>query len=261
MGKNRMADKSALRRDIAIACRIIGREIGSMGHVSARIDDREMYLRCRSDNEAGLLYADTPSVRRMDFDGNGPLIGEYRRPHELPLHGEIYKARSAVQAVAHCHPYHALLCGLVGVEFRPIFGGYQPPTLRIALRGVPLFDRVTQTITNRELAQEMCDAMGDNDLVLLRGHGIAAVGKTVQQATSLAVNFEHLAQITWQLALSGRYEEVRNIPEEDLRRYGPERSGAPDDSAGVVEEGGGWRRHLLALEASVGLPSSVQGDE
>ena len=64
-----MADKSALRRDVAIACRIIGREIGSMGHVSARIDDREMYLRCRGDNEAGLLYADTPSVRRMDFDG------------------------------------------------------------------------------------------------------------------------------------------------------------------------------------------------
>ena len=256
-----MPDSSAeLRREVATACRIVGRTLGSTGHVSARIDDREMYLRCRGSNEMGLVYADTPAVRRMDFDGHGPLIGAYRTPHETPLHGEIYKARPDVQAVVHAHPYNALLCGLVGVEFRPLFGGYQPATLRIALNGVPIYDRVTQTITTRELAEEMCDAMGDRDIVLLRGHGIAAVGDSVQAATGLAIRFEHLAEIVWQLVLSGRYEQISEIPEADKLRYGPERVGGPPLTEGG-EEGGGWRTHLMALEAGVGLPSVVEGDD
>ena len=196
----------------------------------------------------------------MDFDGNGPLIGAYRTPHETPLHGEIYKARPDVQAVVHAHPYNALLCGLAGVEFRPLFGGYQPATLRIALNGVPIYDRVTQTITTRELAQEMCDAMGDRDIVLLRGHGVAAVGGSVQAATGLAIRFEHLAEIVWQLVLSGRYEQISEIPEADKLRYGPERVGGPPLTEGG-EEGGGWRMHLIALEAGVGLPSVVEGDD
>ena len=250
------------RQEVATACRIVGRKLGSTGHVSARIDDREMYLRCRGENEAGLAYADTPSVRRMDFDGNGPLIGTYRLPHELPLHGEVYKARPDAQAVVHAHPYSVLLCGLVGVEFRPVFGGYQPPTLRIALDGVPVYDRVTQTITNRELALEMLDAMGDRNLVLLRGHGVVTTGRSVRAATQLALRFEHLAEITWQLVLSGRYDDVPDIPDIDRRRYGPEREGAPVES-GVVEvaEGGEWLRYMRDLEAGAGLPSTASGDE
>ena len=249
------------RREVATACRILGQKIGSTGHVSTRIDDREMYLRCRGGNEAGLLHADTPSVRRMDFDGKGPLIGAYRTPHETPLHGEVYKARPDANAVVHVHPYHTVLCGLAGVEFRPIFGGYAGWSVQLTQRGVPLYDRVTQTITTRELGQEMCDAMGDRDLVLLRGHGLVTVGKTVEAATVLAIRFESLAEIVWQLVLSGRYDKVPNVPEEDLLRYGPRRVGAPPPLADGGEEGGGWRQFLRALEGGVGLPSSVQGDE
>ena len=246
-----------LREEIAMACRILGQEIGSTGHVSARISDTEMYLRCRGDNEAGLLYANTPSVRRMELDGKGPMVGAYRIPHEMPLHGEIYRNRPDVEAVVHVHPYNVLLCGLAGVEFRPIFGGYQPPTLRIALQGVPVYDRVTQTITTRELAQEMCDAMGDHDLILLAGHGAAAVGTTVQAATMLAIRFEHLAQITWQLVLAGKYDSVRETPEIDRIHY----SNYFSRDSGGGDEGGGWGRYINALEATVGLPSSVHGDD
>ncbi len=251
------------RREVATACRILGAAIGSTGHVSSRIDDREMYLRCRGSNEAGLAYADTPSVRRMDFDGKGPLIGAYRTPHETPLHGEVYKLRPDANAVVHVHPYHAVLCGLAGVEFRPIFGGYAGWSVQVTQHGVPLYDRVTQTITTSELAREMCDAMGDRDLVLLRGHGMVTVGKTVEAATVLAIRFERLAETVWQLVLSGRYDQVPNVPEEDILRYGPDRIGGPAQSpaASGAEEGGGWRQYLRALEAGVGMPSSVRGDE
>ena len=102
--------------------------------------------------------------------------------------------------------------------------------------------------------------MGDRDIVLLRGHGIAAVGDSVQAATGLAIRFEHLAEIVWQLVLSGRYEQISEIPEADKLRYGPERVGGPPLTEGG-EEGGGWRMHLIALEAGVGLPSVVEGDD
>ena len=113
-----------------------------------------------------------------------------------------------------------------------------------------------ELVTTRELAQEMCDAMGDRDLVLLAGHGIATVGKSVQGATMLAIRFEHLAQITWQLVLSGTYDSVRDIPEIDRVHYG----NYPYARDGG-EEGGGWGKYINAMEATVGLPSSVHGDD
>ena len=43
-------------------------------------------------------------------------------------------------------------------------------------------------ITRAELAAEMLAAMGDADVVVLRGHGITVGAPTVEQATVLAVN-------------------------------------------------------------------------
>ncbi|MCH7870807.1 MAG: hypothetical protein IID33_03820 [Planctomycetes bacterium] len=79
----------------------------------------------------------------------------------------------------------------------------------------------------------------------------------------LAIRFEGLAEMVWQLVLSGRYDQVKNVPDEDILRYGPDRIGGPAQSpvASGAEEGGGWRQYLRALEAGAGMPSSVRGDD
>lgn len=252
-----------LRRKVATSCRILGNEIGSGGHVSARIPGTdEMWLRCRGGRrEGGLTGTDLHHIRRVSFDGEGPGLGsKHAAPHETPLHGELYRARREVGAVVHVHPKYALLCGVTGVEFTPIFGGYNPGVLRIALRGVPVYPRAA-TIIDKKMAAEMIDVMGSRDIVLLRGHGIAAVGPSVEAATSLAMRFETLCEIMWQIALSGR--KPIEISPEDKARYDPNRRESVPVPAsrdwqallgGGDGEEMGWRGYVRRLEGSLGLP-------
>ena len=260
-----MADSPQdLRRKVAIACRILGmlglvRE--STGHVSARIAGTdEMWIRCRGGNERGLMFTGLHNIRRADFDGKGPGLGaEHFAPHETPLHGEIYRARPDVQAIVHAHPYYALMCGIADLEFRPLFGGYEPSALDIVLKGVPVFPR-SITVHSKELAAEMLTCLGDRDVLLMRGHGITVTGSSVEGVLQQAIRFDRLAHIMWEAAQSGR--KVSPIPDEDLTHYSERRSerressrdGRPDWSGAEGAENWGWNHYVALLENYVGLP-------
>ena len=254
-----MADATEeLRRKVALSCRILANELhDGTGHVSARLPGDQMLMWCRDGRGGGLLGTNVHHIRRVDFDGDG-AGEEYASPHETPLHGEVYRARPDVNAVVHVHPPFGLLCSITNVQFRPIFGGYHPASLRMALLGVPTMNRAA-TVTTKELAKQMIEVMGDRDIVLLKGHGIAAAGPTVEAATNLAIDFERLAQIHWQVALSGL--KADDIPPEDIARYDPARRAARPP--GVTREArdlpaadeSGWGRYIQSLERSVGLPT------
>jgi hypothetical protein len=97
-----------LRETVAQACRILALEglvEGVLGHVSARVDDTRMLLRCRGPAERGLELTSAEDVRLVDLDGHGddPASG-YAAPNELPIHGELLRARPEVGAVVHAHP-------------------------------------------------------------------------------------------------------------------------------------------------------------
>src|SRR5438094_3669400 len=153
-----------LQHNVATSCRILGMlglVSGTTGHVSARIPGSDqMWIRCRGGDEYGLMFTDLHNIRRVDFDGRGPGLDElHASPNETAIHGEIYRAHPEVQAVVHAHPPYALLCGITGLEFRPVFGAFDPSALNIALKGVPVYPRAI-TITNPQLAADMLKVMG-----------------------------------------------------------------------------------------------------
>ena len=130
------ADELAQLRDtIATGCRILALEglvEGVLGHVSARVDGSRMLLRCRGPAEHGLLFTTPDDVRLVDFGGEGDENGSgYRTPNELPIHGEIFRARPEVNAVVHAHPPAVLLCGITALPLRPVFGSYNIPAMRM----------------------------------------------------------------------------------------------------------------------------------
>lgn len=271
-----MADVEELRRTVAMACRVMGVEFPGAGHVSARIPGTdEMWLMCRGGAGRGLTGANLSNIRRLDFEGGpggGPGLGnKYWPPHETPLHGEIYKARPDVGAVVHVHPRHAVLCSVIDVEFTPILGGYNPGLASIAILGIPVYER-TATVVDQEMAVDMVKAMGSRDIVLLKGHGIAATGKTVEAATSVAQRFEQLCEFMWQVALSGR--KPTEMSQLDKDRYDPRN---PNRSASIAmlqrygdripanefEDGerGGPRVWTRKLETTVGLPDEHLDDD
>ncbi len=197
-----------LREKVAKSCRILAMEglvEGILGHVSARIPgSNEMWIRCRSDEEQGVRYTTVEAIRQVDFNGRGPSLGErYQVPNELPIHGEIMKTRRDVNCVIHAHPVEALICGITGLDFRPIFGAFNMPAMRIALEGIAVFPR-SYLVNRPELAAPMLEIMGDKNICLMKGHGITVTGKTVEEATIRVLNFNVLARATLQVAQTGR---------------------------------------------------------
>jgi ribulose-5-phosphate 4-epimerase/fuculose-1-phosphate aldolase len=209
-----LEDGAALRRTVATACRVLERRglvDGILGHVSARVAGDELVIRCRGGaRERGLRFSKPSDVWRLTLDGEPVDVPE---THELPIHTETLRRRPEFGAVVHAHPPAALLAGLAGLQPRPVFGAYNIPALHLARRGVPVYDR-SVLITRAELAAEMLAAMGDADVVLLRGHGITVGAPTVEQATVLAVNLNVLLDVTVKLRLLGA--GAPDVPAADL---------------------------------------------
>lgn len=199
-------DGPALRTTVATACRVLaanGLVDGILGHVSARVADDALIVRCRGEDERGLRRTQAGDIWRVSTDGTAiDLPSGFTPPNELPIHTELMRARPEVGAVVHAHPQAALLAGLAALEPRPVFGAYNIPAMRLARDGVPVFPRPV-LITRRELAADMVAAMGAADVCLLRGHGITVAGPTIEAAVVTAINLNALLEVTVELARLG----------------------------------------------------------
>ncbi|MEA2639639.1 MAG: hypothetical protein QOF51_1033 [Chloroflexota bacterium] len=252
-----MADSvQELREKVTLSCRILAmmglvRDI--TGHVSARVPDApdEMLLRCRGVDEYGLAATSVSQVRRMTFDGQGgDLDADHERPLELPIHGEVLRARPEVGCVIHAHPTGVLMCGLAGIDLRPIVGAYDPGAMQLALAGIPVYPR-SILISRPELGRELAAALGDKSVCFMRGHGFTVTGTTVEQATIRAVKVEALARIMWQLKIAG--VTPANISDDDIAAF---RSGGP--GAGLVRaDEWTWKAYVKQLEDGKPLPPDV----
>lgn len=234
------------RRTVALGCRIMayaGLTEDVLGHISMRLDSDTMLLRCRGPHERGLLFTTQDDVHELRLDHAAALAGGYHPPHEAPLHVEILRARPEVGAVVHAHPRHTVLADLARLPLRPVFGAYHIPAYRMALAGVPVYPR-SVLIATAELGRQLAAALGDADQCVLRGHGVAVVGRSVEEAVVRALTLEELARWTVELARLGPLPDA--VPQEDRR-------GLPDLGA-ELNDLAVWRHHVARLEsAGLGL--------
>ena len=114
------------------------------------------------------------------------------------IHGEIYRARPDVGAVAHSHSPSIIPFGVVAsAPLRPVFHmagfiGDRAPVFEIRdSRG----DHPDLLISDRALGAALAEQLGDQGLVLMRGHGSTAVGVSIRQAVYRAVYAEVNARL------------------------------------------------------------------
>ncbi len=243
-GSGNPAQESALsdlRRTLAMACRVLahaGLAEDVLGHVSLRLPDDRVLVRCRGPEERGLLFTNGEDIRLVDLDGVGDL-GEHALPNEFPIHAEVLRARPDVAAVVHVHPPSVLLAGLADVPLRPVFGAYNIPAYRMAEAGVPVYRRAV-LIRTATLGREMVAEMGEASACVLRGHGATTVGSSVEQAVVRALNLEVLARVCVHL------ERIRGkAAAPDLSA--DERAELPDLGADF-NDGLVWRHHVSRLD-------------
>jgi ribulose-5-phosphate 4-epimerase/fuculose-1-phosphate aldolase len=212
------ASLDAVRSTVATACRILahqGLTTDVLGHVSVRVNEDRMALRCRGPLDQGLLFTVPDDVRLVDFDGHGDLEGGYAVPNEFPIHAELLRARPDVNAVVHAHPRDVVVADLGGVELRQIFGAYNIPAARLAHRGVPVYPR-SVLIRTAQLGRAVADAVGGHDACVLRGHGIVTAGESVAQAVMAALDLTELSRACAEVTRLGA--AVVPVPDDDHRQ-------------------------------------------
>src|ERR1700730_5251135 len=193
---------------VAQACRAAaarGLAECSLDHLSLRVDDERLLLRCRSDTDTGVAFTRPTDIRLIEFAGSAGAPGEldgYRVPNELPIHIETMLADPRRRAVAHLHPPAVVAADLAGITIRPIYGAYDIPGAWLARGGVPVYERAV-LIRNTMLGKEMVAAMGNAPVVICRGHGITSAAATVQHAVLQAISLDALARMSLQVRAAG----------------------------------------------------------
>lgn len=134
-----------------------------------------------------------PSLRVDDLlkiDLDGRLIeGIFKPSMEWPFHVAIYRRRTDVNCVLHCHPPVATGLTLAGVRIKPI-------TLEAALMiarapVVPFIYPGT-----RELGEAVAEAALGSRVVLLQNHGAVTVGYDLHEALTAMEILEEAATMT-----------------------------------------------------------------
>ena len=153
------------------------------GHASVRLDDGRMLINIGSCQRSQVTQGDIVTI---DFDGN-VIEGQGKPPLEFHLHAGIYKARSDVEAVIHCHPNWSTILTPAGAENLPV---YAQGSLVYPL---PILDS-PDSINNVDMAKRLTDLLGDRPAALMKAHGAVTTGKSIVDAFVLLNYLEDNAQ-------------------------------------------------------------------
>ena len=198
------ADRAVLE-DLAAASRILVDQgvFDAAGHVSMRhLANPEHFLMSRSLAPQFVTAADI-----MEFDLDCVAIDPKGRNGfiERYLHGEIFRARPDVMAVAHSHSPSVIAFGLSNT---PMLAMYHNAAFLAA--GVPVFDirekfgTTDIVISTAAKGAALARVLADKPVALLRAHGMVAVGPSLPVAVFRAIFTVTSANIQHQaLALGG----------------------------------------------------------
>ncbi len=219
-----MTDLSDLAGRVAEACRVLGRlELthAALGHVSARVPgENRLLIRARGPGETGVRYTSDEQIIETDFDGKllKPGADGLAVPQEIFIHTEIYKARPEVFSVIHIHPPTPMMFTICCKPLLPLYGAFDPSSVRLALDGIPTYER-SILINTPARGEELARTMGAKKVCLMRGHGITTAAPSVEQAALYAIHLNHLAEINYKARLICEPAPISREDQDEIRSY------------------------------------------
>jgi HCOMODA/2-hydroxy-3-carboxy-muconic semialdehyde decarboxylase len=205
-----MSELETALRNVVIANRILAHQgvVDAYGHVSIRHPlNPERFLLSRSRSPELVEEKDI-----MEFTLDGKPIGDDRRPPYLErfIHGSIYEARPDVNAVVHSHAEETLAFGISDVPLKPVIHvassiGAHIPVWDIAER---FGDNTNLLVVNPEQGRDLAKRLGAGRITLMRGHGFAAAGGTIQDVVRLSVYLPVNARVQTAAMRFGSYKPL-----------------------------------------------------
>jgi L-fuculose-phosphate aldolase len=158
------------------------------GHISIRVpgDPTHFFMKPHS---FGFDEITMDNIVICNLEGE-KVGGGGRRHSEVFIHSEIFKVRPDVNSVIHTHPTHAVALSSTGQELHPI----SQPAVAFA-DGLPYYRDTINLIRSQFMGAGVAKALGLHKAVLMRNHGVAVVGATIEESTILAIMLENACQI------------------------------------------------------------------
>src|SRR5512135_1910723 len=177
-----------LKQKLVDGCHILDREgiTDSFGHVSARIPGTDAFITIAGVSPG---CATLERIIMLDLDGRY-LGGDRASPYEWPIHARILRARPEVTSVCHTHSRWSALFSVIKGGLRPIhmYAKFLPP------EGPPVYP-AAGLIGTVERGEALAATLKGSNAVLLRAHGDAVVGTTLEQAIQRTIQLAYLGQL------------------------------------------------------------------
>lgn len=203
-----------LTEKLITACHILDHEgvTDGYGHISVRVPGAEAFITI-ANVSPGCVTRDR--LIMQDLDGNH-LDGAKTPPNEWPIHSCILKARPEIVSVAHTHSKWSTIFSVLPIKLKPMhhYGKF------LSAEGPPVYQGVGLVRTVQR-GNELAAALGKGPVVLMRAHGDAVVGESVEQVIERTTRLAMLGEWNHLALLHGAPKylnaEELNVYNEDQR--------------------------------------------
>jgi HCOMODA/2-hydroxy-3-carboxy-muconic semialdehyde decarboxylase len=192
-----MATIEELTQTLVTACRILDAEgiMDELGHFSARAPDGDRVV---MNGKVSPGQATEHDIVHLDLSGN-KIKGEGEPAKEIPLHLAVYQKRPEVMAIAHTHSPTIVALSIAGIELQAV------DNLGATTFGekAPLFEEYG-LVDTFDMGYRIADAMGSQNVIVLKGHGNLVAGGSIQEACVSAIWAEKSAHLQYKSMTIGK---------------------------------------------------------
>ena len=203
------SELNEMKQKLVDGCHILDREgvTDSYGHVSIRVPGTGAFLTIAGVSPG---CATLDRLIMLDLDGRY-LGGDKSSPYEWPIHARIMRARPEVMSVCHTHSKWSALFSVLKGGLRPIhmYAKFLPAG------GPPIYP-AAGLVGTVERGEALAAALKDSAAVLLRGHGDAVVGTSLEQAIQRTIQLAFIGQLA-HLAMA--HSEPLYMSEDELATF------------------------------------------
>lgn len=181
-----MASIDKLKESLVSAGRILAEEDQGdfiFGHITARVPGDDAHFLMKPHN-MGLEEISPDNLLTVNLEGE-KVAGELPVHKEVFIHSEILRVRTDIGAVVHTHAPHAVAFSALDRPLQAI--GHDGSMFHA---GIPVFSETADLIIDQIRGKAVARAIADSDVLIMRNHGIVTAGRTIEEATVLALWLE-----------------------------------------------------------------------
>ena len=213
-----------LLRDLVTANRVLAHEgvVDAYGHISVRHPERSDRFFLPASRSPELVTLD--DIIEYDLDCNPIDLRGRTQYTERPIHGAIYRKRPDVISVVHNHAYEVIPFTVAqSIKLKPLL--HTAAGIGATIPVWDIRDRFGDTnllVTTAAHGDDLADRLGANRVVLMRGHGAAVTGISIQNVVHTSVYLKINAQLqTEALRLGGEVVYLSEGEIAEMQRSAP----------------------------------------